>query len=476
MFTPHPLLCALVALSSAVLAAPPEWPQFRGPNCTGVAASAAKPPIEFGPEKNLRWKTGLPSGASSPVIAGDRIFLTGFSDGKLETLALKRSDGTILWRHAAQTEGIEPFFEKSGTPAAPSCATDGEHVVSYFGSCGLLCYDLDGRELWTVKMPVVKLSDAFGSGSSPVIHDGRVYLLRDEEGDFRGLFAYDVKSGRELWRAPRTEFRNSYGTPVLWDGVIVTLGDLRAKAYDAGTGAERWLVRGLCSYPCTTPAAGPDGRLYVATWSTGSANEPVPEYDVLLSLYDKDKGGNLAAAELVGTPLHDFLFIMDDDKNGILEREEWEDMRTSMRAGHNVVLAIKPGGHGDITDSHVAWKNERGSPYVSSPLAADGRLFLTKDGGFATCYNAPTGEILYEKQRLGADGDYYASPIAAAGRIYACSSRGTVVVCKSTDSLEVLARNNLNEPIAATPAIVGDTIYIRTATHIWAFASGDRKP
>ena len=460
-----------VALASSLAAAPPEWPQFRGPNATGLAVEA-QPPVEFGPEKNVRWKTELPPGASSPVIAGDRIFLTGFSEGKLETLAVRRSDGALLWRKTAKTTEIEPFFQKYGTPAAPSCATDGERVVAYFGSCGLVCYDLDGRELWTVPMPVVKLADPFGTGSSPIIHEGRVYLLRDEEGAARGVFAFDVQTGRELWRTPRTEFRNSFGTPVVWDGALVTLGDLRVKAYDLATGAERWLVRGICAYPCSTPAVGADGRLYVATWSTGSANEPSPDYDVLLGQFDKNKDGTLAAAELVGTPLHDFLSIMDTDKDGTLERWEWDDMQTSMRAGRNVVLAIKPGGHGDITDTHVAWKNERGPAYVASPLAVEGRLLMTKDGGFATCYDTASGKVLYEKQRLGADGDYYASPVAAGGRVYASSSRGTVVVLKAGDALEVLARNVLGEPITATPAIVGDTIYVRAGLHLWAFAGG----
>ncbi len=446
-----------------------DWPQFRGPNATGIA-TLAKPPAEFGQEKNLAWKTEIPSGSSSPVISGGRIFLTGFADGKLETICLDQKTGAIVWRRAAKAETIEPFFEKFGTPAGPSCATDGEHVISSFGSCGLVCHDFAGNELWSVPMPVIQSQDGFGTGNSPIIHDGLVYLLRDETGAATGLYAFDVKTGKQVWRTARTEFHVSYGTPVVWDGALVCIGDLRAKGYDLKTGVERWLVRGLSAYPCTTPAAGPDGHLFLATWSSGSANEPNPEFDDLLKQFDRDKSGDISREELTGTPMKDFLGIMDDNKNDILERSEWDPIQSYMRTGKNAVLCVKPGGHGDITDTHVVWKNERGAAYVASPLATAGRLFLAKDGGFATCYDSASGRLIYEKQRLGADGDFYASPIFADGKIYACSSRGVVVVVDAAgEKLNVLARNNLAEPITATPAISGDTIFVRTAAHLWAF-------
>ncbi|MDB6171665.1 MAG: outer rane biosis protein BamB [Chthoniobacteraceae bacterium] len=466
--------------SSALLlhAEPPApWPQFRGPNATGIAAPDARPPVEFDSQKNCLWKVEVPPGGSSPVIWGGRVFLTGFASGKLETLCIQCSDGTLLWKREAKAEAIEPFFDKFGTPAGPSCATDGEHVVTYFGSCGLVCHDFEGKELWSVPMPVIRSADGFGTGNSPVIFEGLVYLLRDEQGDAGGLYAFNVKTGKEVWHTSRKEFQVSYCTPVVWDGALVCIGELRAKAYDLKTGRERWWARGLSAYPCTTAAAGPDGNLYIATWSSGSGNEPNPEYDELLVRHDGDKSGDISLVELADSPLRDFLGIMDDNQNNVLERWEWDPIQSYMRTGKNAVLCIKPGGLGDVTDSHVVWQNERGASYVSSPLAYEDRLFLAKDGGFATCYEAHSGKLLYEKQRLGAEGDYYASPVFAAGKIYAASSRGTVVVLDAAaDKLTVLARNVLGELLLATPAIVGNAIYVRTGSHLRAFTDKTSLP
>jgi outer membrane protein assembly factor BamB len=184
---------------------------------------------------------------------------------------------------------------------------------------------------------------------------------------------------------------------------------------------------------------------------------------------DKNKDGKLSAAELVKSPMKDFLVMMDDNKNGALDRNEWQNIQSYMRTGKNAVLAIKPGGQGDITGTHVAWKNDRGAGYVASPLAYEGRLYLVKDGGFVTCYDSATGRILYEKQRLPEAGDYYASPVAAGGRIYVCSGRGRILVLKPGDKPDVIANNNLGETIFATPAFSGSAIYVRSGGHLWAF-------
>jgi hypothetical protein len=199
------------------------------------------------------------------VIAGDRIFLTGFEDGRLVVFCVKRSDGALLWKKAVATDGIEPYFQKLGTPAAPSCATDGERVVSYFGSCGLACHDLDGNELWTLKMPVTQTMDGFGTGNSPIIHEGRVYLTRDEYGTASGFYCLDVKTGKEIWRAPRWDVQVSYGTPVIWDGALVTVCDLPTTWQpepSAGSSPGR--------LPIHAPPP-PQGRMAGCTWPRGAA-------------------------------------------------------------------------------------------------------------------------------------------------------------------------------------------------------------
>jgi outer membrane protein assembly factor BamB len=445
-------------------------PQFRGSHFDNIFRDQ-RPPAEFGPEKNVAWKAPLPRGQGSLCIFNDKIFLTAFDDhDTLETIALSRRDGTLLWKREVKTGQLEPYFEKLGTPATSTPATDGQHVVSYFGSFGLLCYDLDGRELWRVKMPLPQTKDGFGSGTSPIIHNGLVYLLRDEDGPGQGLYALDVKTGKEIWKRKRDGFRVSFGSPVVWDGGIVVIGDLRVKSYDPQTGADRWVVRGLAAYPCTTPAPGPDGNLYVATWSNGSSNERnMPDWKDFLAAMDKDKDGKLSIADSGGTFLADFFNIFDKNKNGFVEADEWQSNVDFMGRGKNVVLAIKPGGQGDITETHVLWSNEKGAPYVASPLAYEGRLYLIKDGGLLTVYDTSIGKLLLDKERLAAAGDYFASPIAAGGRIYLASQKGEVLSFQPGDKPELLFRTDLAEPISATPAVLDHTLYIRTAKHLWAF-------
>jgi outer membrane protein assembly factor BamB len=469
------MLRTTVVLAALILSAHAEsvWPQFRGPSGSSTAVGTL-PPAELDGTSNLLWRSEVPSGSSSPVIAGDRVFLTGFKDGTLATFALKRSDGSLVWRHDLKPEKIEPFMEKLGSPASSTCTTDGERVVSYFGSYGLQAFDLDGKALWEVKMPLPQTKDGFGSGSSPIIHEGVVYLVRDEDGPGGGLFAFDAKTGAQLWKQSRKEFRVSFGTPVVWDGALVILGDTRAKGYDLKTGEERWIIRGLSAYPCTTPTAGTDGNLYIATWSPGgSADEPMPEFDALLKMMDKDGDGLISRAEMAPTPFKDFFDVNDKNKDGYWERAEWQGNIDWMKRGKNIVLGIKPGGKGDITESHVLWSSEKGAPYVASPLFYDGKLFIVKDGGLATLYEAATGRVLYTKERLGTPGDYYVSPTLAGDRIFLGTTTGTMLIldAKATEKPVVLGKVELGEYFAASPAIVDGKIYARTKEHLIALGA-----
>ncbi len=462
----------LLALATTVHAGS-DWPQFRGPSGTSNAAQE-QPPADLDTAKNLLWQIPVPAGSSSPVVVNGRVFVTGFQDGKLITVAASLADGSTLWRHELTPEKVEPFIEKLGSPAAPTCVTDGERVISYFGSHGLIAFDLDGKVLWEVKLPTPQTKDGFGTGTSPIIHEGVVYLLRDEDGPAQGLYAFDAKTGAQIWKQSRQEFRVSFGTPVVWDGTLAVIGDSRAKGYDLKTGEERWLVRGLAAYPCTTPTVGADGNLYVATWSPGgSADEPMPSFDDLLKMMDKDGDGRISRAEMAPTPFKDFFDVNDKNKDGYWDRAEWEGNISWMKRGQNAVLAVKPGGHGDITDTHVIWKNDKGAPYVASPLYFDGKLFLVKDGGFATLYDATTGKLLYEKQRVGVPGDYYSSPSYVGGRIFLATTAGTVVVldAKATDKPAILTRLDLGEYIASSPAFVDGKVYFRTKEKLFAFGA-----
>jgi outer membrane protein assembly factor BamB len=191
------------------------WPQFRGPGGGGVAAEGQKPPIAFGPNKNVKWKVDAPSGMSSPIIAGDFVVITAFENGKLLTIAYSRTDGKEAWRAEARAKKLEVYNKALSSPAAPTSATDGKRIVTYFGSCGLICYDLAGKELWKYELPPAVLFGNFGSGVSPVIADGKVVLQRDVSNDAK-ILAVNLDSGKLAWEKKRLS-QLCYGTPVVLD-------------------------------------------------------------------------------------------------------------------------------------------------------------------------------------------------------------------------------------------------------------------
>ena len=468
-------IACLGIVSSVGFAAAPEWPQFRGPNGSGIAVGA-KPPVTFGPETNVKWKVPAPSGASSPVIVGDKLFLTAFDEGKLFTISYSTTTGKELWRAEAPARTIEAYHKTEGSPAASSVATDGKTVISYFGSCGLFAYDLTGKQLWNFEMPTARTAADFGTGVSPILVDGVVVLQRDEMGEPK-IVALDVATGRPKWEVKRPP-ATSYCTPTVWDTEggkqIVCGGYGRMVSYDLKTGDEKWSVAGMPSATCTTAVVN-DGMLYFSGWSPGDAEDTefkFPKYDDLLA-GDANKDGQISREESEQTFLKGFFDSNDTNKDGQLTREEWDAIIKYMSAGKNSVFAVKAGGQGDITKTHVAWKKTKGMPYVPSAILVAGQYFMVKDGGLCTAYDAKTGKEIYVQKRAVAAGRYYASPVSANGKIYVVSlDDGTFTVLKAgADSPEVIAENpKLDEKTSATPAIVGDTIYVRTANHLWAFA------
>ncbi|MEQ1861979.1 MAG: PQQ-binding-like beta-propeller repeat protein [Chthoniobacteraceae bacterium] len=464
------MLLALSLLVSLPLhAATPTWPRFRGPAGSGVA-DAEKPPVEFGPGKNVLWQVATPSGPSSPCVWGGRIFLTAYDDGKLWTLCLDRANGKELWRRDAGAEKIEAFLTKHGSPAASTPTTDGERVVSYFGSCGLIAYDFAGKELWRHAMPMAETNNDFGTGTSPILADGLVILVRDLKTD-SAILAVDAATGKQVWKTARPAMQTGYSTPMIWehDGVkeIVAPGGLMMKAYDLTSGAERWLVRELPAVNCGSAVAS-GGMLYFAGWSPAGEDMPMPTFDQLIG-DDPDKDGRLSKAESEKTPMKDFFSSNDTNKDGFISRDEWDGMIGYLKRGKNRLVAVKPGGSGDITTTHVAWEKTKSLPYVPSALLYRGALFMVKDGGLASSFDAATGAARYEGQRLGLPGSFYASPVAADGRIYLLNLDGKAATVSAGEKPEVLWRADFGESVAATPAIVEDTLYVRTATKLFAF-------
>jgi hypothetical protein len=380
------LILLTTVVHTSTYAAETWWPQFRGPNCSGVS-DTAKPPVEFGPGKNQLWKVTVPSGASSPCVWGDRIFLTAFADGKLETLCLSRADGKILWHRPAPADKLEEFHATEGSPAAATPATDGKTVVSYFGSCGLVAYDFSGKELWQHKLPVIQSPGSFGSGGSPVLAGGIVLVNRDQAGPC-SLLAVDLKTGKKAWETPRTDIGPGFGTPMLWNNAgtdeVVMSGSLKLKAYDLHTGKERWSLGGLPSFTCTTPVVG-DGLLFFAGWAPGKEANTMPTW-AMMSQFDKNKDGAVTPDELKGTEMEAFFRSLDVNRDGKITKEDLDSLAATMSKGENILLAVKPGSKGELSEDAVAWKQTRGLPYVPSPLYYRGRVYLVKDGGMASSY------------------------------------------------------------------------------------------
>ena len=468
-------LISVGAFISGGLAAdkPLAWPQFRGPNGSGVA-DGQKPPVELGPNKNVKWKIPVPSGPSSPIVAGDKLVITAFDGGKLYTIAYDRAAGKEAWRTDALAKQLEPYYKPEGSPAASTPATDGRRIVSYFGSCGVICYNLSGKELWRHEMPPAATAGDFGSGASPIMVDGMVILVRDETKGPK-ILALDASSGSLKWEQKR-QSKVSYCTPVVWNTPagkqIAAAGHARMIGYDLKTGAEKWFVSGMPSGYCTSPVTS-EGTLFFAGWSPGGADDKsmqMPTFDAMLKDLDKDGDGALSREE-AEKALQGFFDNQDANKDGKITRDEWDAILKFMSEGKNSAFALKAGGSGDVTTSHLLWMKTKGLPYISSAIVYRGQYVMVKDGGIVTAYDAKTGAEVYQ-ERAAAEGKYYSSPVAANGLIYFTSLDGAITVVKAgSDKPEVLATNpKLGERTAATPAIADNALFVRTDKHLYAFA------
>ncbi len=469
------LAVAITTFVSSSAADQSAWPQFRGPNGSGVA-EGEKPPVEVGPNKNVKWKIEVPSGLSSPIVVGDMLVLTAFENDKLYTIAYNRADGGEAWRAEAPYKKLEPFNKVHGSPAASSCATDGQRIVTYFGSCGLFCYDLAGKELWRHEMPSAVAFAGFGTGVSPIIAEDAVVLLRDVAEDPQ-IIALEIATGNVKWDRQR-ESKSSFGTPTVWKTeqgtYIAAPGYGKLIGYNIKNGAPDWFVEGMPAACCTSPVAG-NGNLFFAGWSPGGPDDKdfkLPSWDDILK-DDADKDGALSREEAQKTGFGDLFDNQDANKDGKISRNEWDAVMKFAANSKSSAFALKPGGSGNVTESAVMWKQTKGLPYVSSAILYRGQYLMVKDGGTVTAYDAKSGKQV-DQERLAATGGYYASPVAANGNVYFTSlDDGSITVLEAgAPKLKVVAANSaLDERTAATPAIADDTLYVRTAKHLYAFGA-----
>jgi outer membrane protein assembly factor BamB len=403
------------------------WPQFRGPNSSGLGDG--KPPVQFGPGQDVLWKTPVGAGLSSPIVWEGRVFLTEFDRAtrQLATLSIDRRTGKILWRRTIAPQQIEKVHELS-SPAGATPVTDGERVYVYFGSYGLVSYDLNGTPKWERPLPMPE--NPYGAVASPIVAGD--LLVLNHQGKDAYLLAVNRRDGRTVWKTDRSKFQYGWSTPVHWrhDGIdeIIVLGgdfkpDQRLMAYNLADGAERWWVGGLPPCGKSTPVVG-GGLLF------------------------------FAAPDIIMEPA--------------AERRSPE--RAAQLYANNAarVVAVRPGGKGEVSETNIAWSERKGVPGVPSPLYYNGRLYTFQNGGIVYCRLATTGELLY-MGRLGAPGYYYSSPVAADDKIYIASADGVVVVLDAGEALKILATNTLDGGILATPALIDGNIYVRTDSHLYAF-------
>lgn len=405
-----------------------NWHQWRGPDGSGVSRTAS-PPLEWSETKNIRWKVAVEGqGGSSPIIWQDKVFLlTAIDTGRVDpdkvapeeqthknpfgikypntfheyvVLCLDRSNGKVIWREVAATRVPVEGHHRDNDFASSSPTTDGERLYVWFGSAGFYCYSLDGKQLWNRDLGTAETRLSFGEASSPVVHEGKVILNRDQEGQSY-VVVMDAATGDTLWRKDRDE-PSCWATPIVveHDGVeqLITNGHNRVRSYNLENGDLLWECGGQVSNVTPSPVAS-NGLVYCMSGYRGSS-----------------------------------------------------------------VMALPLDAKGDISDSdQIAWRGDRGTPYVPSPILYDDFLYFNASNNpILTCVDAKEGDVLIERTRMPGLRGVYASPVGASDRVYYVGRDGSTLVLNKGKKFEVLATNVLDEPVDATPALAGEEIFIRS--------------
>ncbi|MBZ5591399.1 MAG: PQQ-binding-like beta-propeller repeat protein [Acidobacteriia bacterium] len=460
--------CFLI-LCAATLACAEDWPRFRGPNGSGVSNSTGLP-AEFGPKKNLRWRVEIPMGRSSPVVVKDAVFLTAVDGEKLVTLALDRQTGRTLWRREVIRDHANKIFVGNDA-SAPTPASDGENVYAFFPDFGLLSFDAAGKERWRVKLG--PFDSFYGMSSSPVVHGNTVALVCDQRsGSF--AIAFDKDSGKVRWRIERRRATTeAYSTPAVYapqqgSHQLIVTGAYRVDGYDLETGENLWWIGNQGIYPIGSPVIFGDTVIAVGT---GADTPEYPSFDSVLERLDANKDGQLSREEFdKDAMMKDHFGWLDTNNDGIITRAEWDQKRQEDVTEHGVT-GNRIGGAGDRTASNLVWRYKKTFSNVITPLIYRDVLYLVKSGGIITALNPKTGEVLKTGRTKDAIDQYFASPVAADGKVFLLSHSGKVTVLKADAQWEVLSVNDLDETAQATPAIADGRIYIRTHKALYSFGA-----
>lgn len=481
------------------------WNQFRGPNGSGVA-NQATPPIDVTAER-LAWSTNVPRGKSSPIIVGSRLFLTATAEDRLLTLAIDTHTGRIVWQREVLGAAASGTQHPAACPAAPTPCADEHRVYVYFPAFGLLAYDHSGDEAWRKPLPLPE--NMYGVSTSPILHDETLFLVLDDDANLPNssvsrsrVMAIDTITGETRWETPRPFNRGVWTTPMIWTHEhgqeLVVLGDGRAYGYAPQTGAEQWFVSGFAREPIAVPVAGYK-QLFLSVAMQGGRGDaeidPEPFWQAVLR-FDQDGDGKVARTEIsdfftlpfrpelppdhpgFGYPLPQdaearrtvqlrLFDWRDTNRDGIWTKDEFV-AELKVGGGRPGLLAIRPGGSGDITHSHTDWTVRSGIPEIPSPIYFEEHLYLIRDGGILTSIDTRDGTVA-SRDRLAANGQYEASPVVANRHLYLVSALGRLSVLRIGQPPQVVHEVQLPGPVAATPALSGATLYIRTETQILAY-------
>jgi outer membrane protein assembly factor BamB len=373
--------------------------------------------------------------------------------------------GKEQWRREMDTGPLPPITppnsHASSTPAA-----DAERVYVYFSTLGLMAFDAaDGKPVWRVPLETPQYLMDWGAATSPIVFRDLVILNQDDDLT-PYLLAVDKKTGKVRWRTERPDMLAGYAVPVVCDAGgrsdIVVAGTGKMQGYDPETGKERWTCNSLLRTIMTSPVVR-DGVIYISVQSYGDT-ERILKF-ALLEWKDTNQDGKLSKAEIPKSFEAKF-DRADANHDGYLEGDELDhafQSPTNMAGGGNIIQAIRGGGTGDVTKTHMAWNlNNRAPSNMSSPLLVGDQLFLVKRGGIASSFDRSTGKSHWETKRIQNLGEYYASPVAGDGKIYVTGENGFVVVLAAGPELKVLAKNDIGGTCIASPAIAGGRLYFRT--------------
>ena len=466
------VLLALSSISLPFNLESSEWPRFRGPDGSGINSQARDLPIEFDATQSVVWKLPLPFSRSSPVLAGNLIFLTAVEKDKLVTLCVDATTGKTRWRREMTPSRAQGSF--TGNDAASATpTTDGENVYVFFSDSGLVSYDLAGEERW--RLPLGPFENFYGISASPILSGDTLIMQFDQvTGSF--IVGVDKNRGTVRWKTTRQDRIESWSSPVLYrpssGGThVITHGSWWVDAYSVETGTLVWQHPGVGAAYVSSPVVS-GHRVYVSVPNHGNGGATRPTFDSLLEAHDQDGDGKLTEDELMGHSYADHFGWRDRDSDGILTALEFETLMNLPMSKDFGLVAIDVSGDAESAGKpSTLWRFTKSIPYMATPLVHDGVVYMVRPGGIFTTVDSSTGEMLKRGRIPDGGGQYFSSPVMGDGKLYVASDEGKVVVIKAAADWEVLAVNDLEEEIYATPAIAPGRIFIRTRGHLYAFGT-----